>query len=228
MRDALELGQRMVLEDDDLAVPAIHRQQHQARKQPFRAGGDRKLHPIGGHHLADLLRGALVQVQLDLRVALAKRMHHRRQHVARLGVRGRDRQRAAIVLVQVGGDRLEAVDLGQRAIGVLEHLGPLRGHARERPPLAHEQVEAELALERLERAADRRLRGAERRGRLGDRQAMARDRDGVLQLMKIHRDAGRDNRAAALWTQDMGPALIITNRYQKMACLLIDHARAGH
>jgi hypothetical protein len=160
----------MMLEHDDLPVPAVYRQQHQPGKQAVRAGGDGQLHAIRGHHFADLLGGALVQMQLDLRIALAERVHHRRQYIARLGVRGRDRERAAIVLVQVGGHGLEAVDLGQRAIGVLEHFGALRRHAGERPALAHEQIEAELALERLERAADRGLRRAQRRGGLGHRQ----------------------------------------------------------
>ena len=99
-----------------------------------------------------------MQVQLDLRVALTEGVHDRRQHIARLRVGGRDRERAAIVLIQVRGDGLEAVDLRERAIGVFEHLRALRRHARERTTLAHEQIEPQLALERLQSAADRRLR----------------------------------------------------------------------
>jgi hypothetical protein len=119
----------MMAQHNDLAVPAVHRQQYQPGEQAFGARGYRQLHPIGGHHLADLFRGALMQMQLDLRITLAKRVHHRRQHVARLGVGGRDGQRASIILVQVGGDGLQTVDLGQRAIGVFQHLGALRRHA---------------------------------------------------------------------------------------------------
>jgi len=105
-------------------------------------------------------------------------------------------ERAAIVLVEVGGHRLEAVDLGERTVGVLEHLGALRRHARKRPPLAHEQIESELPFESLECATDRGLRGAESCGGLRDRQAVPCDGHRVLQLVKIHGRTIRPNGAA--------------------------------
>ena len=137
-RELLDARERMVFEHDDLPVPAVNRQQYEPWEQAVGAGGNGELHAIGRDHLANLLRGALMQMQLDLRVALTKRMHHRGQYVARLGVRGCDRERAAIVLIEVGGDRLEAVDLGQCAIGVLQHRRALRRHAGKRPAFAHE------------------------------------------------------------------------------------------
>src|SRR6185437_8398659 len=112
---------------------------------------------------------------------------------------------------QVGRHRFQAVDLGERTIGVLEHLGALRRHARERAALSHEQIEAELALERLEGPADRWMRGAERRGGLGHRQAMTGDRDGVLELMEIHSEHEHTPTVAVC---------IITNGHKKMAAYL--------
>ena len=81
---------------------------------------------------------------------------------------------------------LAAGDLRERPCGVLEYLGTLRRDARKRPAFAHEQVEPEFPLQRLERPADRRLRGAQRRGRLRDRQPVMGNGHRVLELMKVH------------------------------------------
>ena len=105
---------------DDAPVPAIAGQQHQIGEQLLRAGVDREVDAVALRHVGDLLGGALVQMQLDVRIALAELPDHRRQHVARLGVRRADRERAAAVALLLVGQALDALDF-------LEDL-----HARDR------------------------------------------------------------------------------------------------
>ena len=110
----------MALRHDDAPVPAIAGQQHQVAEQLLRAGVDREVDAVALRHVGDLLGGALVQMQLDLRIALAESADHLGQHVARLRMRRADRQRAASVALLFVREPLDALDF-------LEDL-----HARDR------------------------------------------------------------------------------------------------
>ena len=186
-----QCGQRVALGDDDLAVPAINPQQHQAWEQ---ARPSRWRSPAAHGRSRPSLRsarmcpGAGAIPRPDTAPGTSER------HSATRNAPGygwwQSPERPAIVLVQISEPpRPQALDLGQCPPGILQDLGALRRDTREGPPLAHEQVKAELPLERFERPADGRLRGAQRRGGLGHGQPVARDGHGVLQLVNSYREA---------------------------------------
>ena len=108
------------------------------------------------------------------------------QHVARLRVRGRDRQRADVLAAELVGDALQVVDLPHRAARGGDH-DFARGRQRcQTLALAHEDREAELVLELADLLADARLRREERFRGVGDVEAVIDDRAQVLQLLQIH------------------------------------------
>jgi hypothetical protein len=146
---------------DDGAMPAVHRQPHQMRKQLLGPRRNREVDPVAGDHLGNLLRGALVQMQPHLGILRAKFANHRRQHVTRLGVRGRDGQRAPIGFAQLRGGAADILHLAQDAAGTRNDLLSRRRGAGERPALALEQLESELLLQQLELPAHPRLRGVQ-------------------------------------------------------------------
>ncbi len=82
--------QRVAARYDHRSVPAIHRQTHQMRKLLLRTRGYREIDAIARDHFGNLLRGALMQMQAYLRIFEPKGANYRRQHVARLGMRGGD------------------------------------------------------------------------------------------------------------------------------------------
>ena len=72
--------------------------------------------------LGDLDGIALVQHRaFTLRVARGEIAQHRRQHVARLRVRRRDRERAVVLVAELGADALQVLDLAQRAARGRDH-----------------------------------------------------------------------------------------------------------
>src|SRR5690606_16502790 len=104
---------------------------------------------------------ALVQVQLDLRIALPELADNRWQHVAGLRVRGADGERAAAVAALLVRQTLDALDLLEDLERPLDDLLPRRRDARQGSALAQEDGKAELVLELLELLADPRLRGVQ-------------------------------------------------------------------
>src|SRR5690606_27223967 len=93
----------MAVGHDDAPMPAIARQQDEVRKQLLRARVDREIDAIARGEVGDLLRGSLMQVELDLRVALAELANDRGELVARQGVLRADLQRAASIAALLFG-----------------------------------------------------------------------------------------------------------------------------
>jgi hypothetical protein len=82
-------------------------------------------------------------------------------------VRGRDRQRAGVLLGELVADALQVVDLAQDDVDRAQHLLPRLGDAAQPLAVAREDVDAQLALELQDRLRDAGLRSEERLGRLG-------------------------------------------------------------
>jgi hypothetical protein len=101
-------------------------------------------------HVGDLLRRALVQMQLDLRIALAKPADHFGQHVACLRVRGADRERPTSIALLLVREPLDALDFLEDLLRAIDDALARRRHARERAPLAQKDRKAELVLELFE------------------------------------------------------------------------------
>jgi len=99
------------------AMPVIYRQADQVREQFFRARGDREINPVARDHFRNLFGCALVQMQAHLGIFAAKCADHLGQHVARLSMRGGDRQGSAVGLAQLGGGAPNILHLAQNAAG---------------------------------------------------------------------------------------------------------------
>ena len=136
--------------------------------------------------LGDLHRIALVQLQLDLRIARSEIEQHRRQNVTRLQVRRRDRERALVLAPELGADAFQVAELAQRAPRGRDD-GLARGRERGEPlALAHEHAHAELVLELPDLLADPRLRGVQCLGCVGYVEPVVDDRAEVAKLLQVH------------------------------------------
>src|SRR5262249_54573668 len=100
---------------------------------------------------------------------------------------GRNHQPAAALLGELRGDALQVVGLPQGALRRLDHRVAGAGEAEDAVALAHQQIDAELALEDADLLADRWLRCAERMRGARDAEAFARDATQVAQLLQSHR-----------------------------------------
>ena len=143
---------------DDPPVPAIARQQDEIAEEILGARIDREIDAIPKCHIGDLLGRALMQMQFDLRIFLAEFAHHGRQHIARLRMRGADRQRAAAVAFLFVGEPLDALNFLQDFLGSIDHAFTRRGDAREVAALTQEDRKAELIFELLQLLRDAGLR----------------------------------------------------------------------
>jgi hypothetical protein len=141
----------------DDAVPAVAGQQHQVREQLARAGGDGEVDAVGRHQFGDLLGRALLQLQVDPRVALAELPDDVRQHVARLGVGGGQRQRPLLLPGHVAGEAADVLHFAHDPAGAADHFPAGRGDGRQALALAGEELHAKLLLQQLELLADSRL-----------------------------------------------------------------------
>jgi hypothetical protein len=83
------------------------------------------------------------------RILVAEFLEDRRQHVTRLRVRGRDGERARIVLAQLGRELLDAAGLAHDLRGAVDDLGAGVGGSQQRATLAFEEPQAEFVLELL-------------------------------------------------------------------------------
>ncbi len=139
-------------------MPAVAGQQRKLLELLRRTRCHCQIDATGLGHLGNLLGGSLQQVELHLGITLAELLDHRRQHIARLRVRGADRQRTRAVVLVVGGDALDVLHFAQHAQRALDHALARRGDLRQRAAVAHEDLEPELILELPQLLADRRLR----------------------------------------------------------------------
>jgi hypothetical protein len=132
--------------------------------------------------LCDLLGIPLVQVQPHLWVFVAEALEHLRQHVAGLGVRGGDGQRAGFVLAQLGGQRLDAARLTHDLRGAFDDFAARISRSHQRAALAFEQREAKFVFELLQLLAHSGLRRVQYARRLRDVEVVLGDSDEVPQL----------------------------------------------
>ena len=107
------LGQRMPAWHEHATVPLIAGQRYQFGEGRHRLGGDADVRIAVGSVLGHLQRVALMQDDADLRIARGEIANHRRQHVARLGVRGGNGQRAGILAPVLRADTAQILDLAQ-------------------------------------------------------------------------------------------------------------------
>ena len=108
------------------------------------------------------------------------------QHVARLRVRGGDRQRAGVLAAKLVGHALEIGDFAQRAPRGGDH--DLAGGRERREPLAlaHENRHTELVLELTDLLADAGLRRKQRFGGVGHVEAVIDDGAQIFELLEVH------------------------------------------
>jgi hypothetical protein len=104
----------------------------------------------GGHHVRELVRVSLQQLQLHVREFLLELRDDRRQRVARLRMGHAHGERAARVMREFRADRPKVREVGKNAIDGLDDFLPGIGHRGEAPPLPHEDAGAQLFLERAD------------------------------------------------------------------------------
>jgi hypothetical protein len=160
-------------------------QQHEIGKLLLAARVDGEVDAVERRHLGNLVRGALVQVQLHVRVLAAEIADHARQHIACLRVRGANGQRAAIGLLEILGKGLQRLRFAQHAQRAGGDFLSGRREALERPPVAHEKSQTQLLFEEPDLLADARLRGVQRLGGSGDIEAVLDDGREITELLQL-------------------------------------------
>ena len=128
---------------------------------------------------------ALVQLDLHARKARREIAHDRRQHVARLRVRGRDGERAFVLVPELGADALDVLDLPQRAARGGDHGFAGRRDRREALAGANEDADPELVLELAHLLAHAGLRREQRCGGVRHVEAVVDDRAEIAQLLEV-------------------------------------------
>ena len=101
-------------------------------------------------------------------IFLAELLDDLGQHVTRLRVRRRDRERAADSSLKSSDRRLMFCTSRRIPHCAVDHLLAGRRHARQVAAVAHEDLEAELVLEQLDLLRHARLRRVQLLGRRGD------------------------------------------------------------
>jgi hypothetical protein len=98
-----------------------------------------------------------VQMELHVGIALPENLDNRGQHVTRLGMRGTDGQRAAVLVFELGGYALDILRLTQEFQRVPDDTLTRWRDLGERAPTPHEYVEPEFVFQELELLAHRGL-----------------------------------------------------------------------
>ena len=114
-------GQRVVRRHDHAVGPLVAGQRHQVGVVGQRFGGHADVGFAGQQQFGHLLGRALVQAQRHLRVHGAEVAHGWRQRIARLRVRGGDRQDAAARRREVLAGALQVVGLLQQSLDDGQH-----------------------------------------------------------------------------------------------------------
>ncbi|VWX63261.1 conserved hypothetical protein [Burkholderiales bacterium 8X] len=185
-RHALLAGQRVILGQHQHVLPFVAGQGDQLGVGIERFGGDTDLGDLVDDHPGDLLGRALMQADVDLGIGLAQPDHRHRQHVARLGVRGGDRQRAAVLGTELFADALEVADLPHDEPDAGQHVLAGFGDTLQALAVPREDLDPEFFLEFDDGLGDPRLRGVERLGRLGQVEVAANRFLDKLELVQIH------------------------------------------
>ncbi len=181
--ERLRLEQRVPRRHDDAAVPLVAGQGDERWMLGNLLGGEADVRLTVGHLRADLGGIALVDDEVHLWVAPLECGHRFRQCVARLRVGGCDRERAEISARVVFPCALQVRRVGKHSFGDGEHRPPRLRDSGEASAAAHEDLDSQLLLERLDLAAQSGLRGKERFCGCGDIQLPPRDLTSVAKLL---------------------------------------------
>ena len=127
-----------------------------------------------------------MQFELHVRIAPDESLDGRRQHIARLGVGGGDRQPAMRLAAELLTDLAQVVHVVQHALGDLHHLAARLGDVGQALAVADEDVDAEFGLELADLFGNTRLRSEQGIGGFGDVETVAHDFVDVTQLLEIH------------------------------------------
>jgi len=127
-----------------------------------------------------------VQLEVHFRIAGAEGADHLREHVARLRVGRRDRQRAFLLGREIAGEARDVVRFAQNLARPRDNFAAGRGDRGQALALAREQLHAELRLELLQLLADTGLARVETLGGRGDVEPAIDDADQVLELLQSH------------------------------------------
>ncbi|MNM96397.1 hypothetical protein D3C81_1088730 [compost metagenome] len=104
---------------------------------------------------------------------------------------GGDGQRALLLVGELLGDLLDALDLAQDLAGGIDDALAGRGHAGQVLAAAREDFDAQLILEQADLLADAWLRGIEALCSGRNVQIVVRDFPDVAQLLKLHGDSSK-------------------------------------
>lgn len=168
-------GQRMTPGHQHTAPPAITGQRNQTIEVHERLSGDGQINLAARGELGDLPGRALLQGEADTGPSPHEELNDRRQDIARLSMRGGDRQGAMLGITALLGDATDVFGLGEDALGLIDHLSTQRGECDELLAPAHEQGRTQFRLELADLPAQCRLRGKQALGRLGDIESAADD-----------------------------------------------------
>src|SRR5690606_5490190 len=141
------LRERVLLRHERDPVPMEDRQHRELREEVAAAARDREIDLVRADQLRDLLRRALVELEIHLRIALTKAADRLRQHVARLGMRRRDRQRALLLRSEVAREARDILDLTQDLAGASDDLASGGRHGGQALALARVALQTDLRSE---------------------------------------------------------------------------------
>jgi len=127
-----------------------------------------------------------VQADVDLGVSVTQSGHGHRQHVARLGVGGGDREGAAVLDAVLVADLAQVVDLAQDGLDASEHVLARLGDALEALAVAHEDVDSQFFLEFDDGFGDPGLRGVQGLGGFGEVEVAAGRFLNESKLVQVH------------------------------------------
>ena len=151
-----------------------------------RLRGDGEIHLAVRGHFGDLGRGALVHVQGDTRIGPDEALDHRGQRVARLGVRGGDRQAARLRIAELVRRLLDVLGLVEHAVRQIDDGAPGGRNARELTAGTLEDLDAQLVLQQPDLLGHAGLGGEQGLGRGRDVQLVVRDFPDVAELLELH------------------------------------------
>ena len=172
--------------DDHAVCPAVAGQGDQRLVLRQRLGGDADVGFAGKQHAGDLIGRALVQVEGDLRIALAEVLDHRRQGIARLRMGGGNGQPSRRLLGKLLTRAPEVVGIVEHALHDRDDRRADFGQRGQALAGAHEDLDAELVLELADLPADARLRGMQGPRDLGQVESLPDCFSNRAQLLEVH------------------------------------------
>ena len=165
--DALLQAQRVADGQYQHVLPLVAGHGHQFGIVRQGLGGHANFGNLVDQHVRHLVRRALVQADVDLRVGLAQLGDRLGQHIARLGVGGGNGQGAAVLRAVLLANALEVAQLAHDQVDALEHVLPGLGHALEPLAVAGEDLHAQLFFQLDDGLGNAGLRGVQGLGGFG-------------------------------------------------------------